>query len=323
MKFKNIQLYFVHNFSWFLVIGLFIVLGMVKISFLRAGTISYMLYISSLTGFLILGQSLCLISGNFDLSIGRIAGISALMGALILVRWLPGTPGILGVIFVIIFGALLGTINGFLVGKAGINSFLVTLSTYIIYLYLAYYLLAAPLGGNQLPSSYMWFGSAKIWGINVVFIIFVITGLFLNFILKRTSLGSSIYATGANPATARALGINTANILIYVYAIAGALGGIAGLAYIGFTGSVTNSIATGEVFWTFAGAIIGGISLKGGRGSMFNVIGGSIFIGLVTTGVLVFNVVATLRMVIAGIIILASILISRGIELWEEKLLKL
>ena len=296
---------------------------MVRITFLRAGTISYMLYISSLTGYLILGQALCLISGNFDLSIGRIAGISTLMGALILTRWLPGTPGILAIIFVVVFGALLGAVNGFLVGKAGINSFLVTLSTYIIYLYLAYYLLSAPIGGNQLPSIYMWLGRAEIWGINVAFIVFVIIGLFLHFILRRTSFGISIYATGANTEIARALGINTANVILYVYAIAGALGGVAGLAYAGFTGSVTNSIAMGEVFWTFAGAIIGGIALRGGRGSIINVIGGSIFIGLVTTGVLVFDVVATLRMVIAGIIILASILMSRGIELWEEKLLKL
>ncbi len=270
-----------------------------------------------------MGQALCLISGNFDLSIGRIAGISTLMGALILTRWLPGTPGILAIIFVVVFGALLGAVNGFLVGKAGINSFLVTLSTYIIYLYLAYYLLSAPIGGNQLPSIYMWLGRAEIWGINVAFIVFVIIGLFLHFILRRTSFGISIYATGANTEIARALGINTANIVLYVYAIAGALGGVGGLAYVGFTGSVTNSIAMGEVFWTFAGAIIGGIALRGGRGSMINVIGGSIFIGLVTTGVLVFDVVATLRMVIAGIIILASILMSRGIELWEEKLLKL
>ena len=195
------------------------------------------------------------------------------------------------------------------------------MSTHLVYLYLGYYLLAAPIVGRHLPSSFMWLGGAEIGGIHVSFIVFVIIGLFLNFILKKTSFGVSLYATGANAETARALGINTGNVILYTYIIAGALGGVAGLAYAGFTGCVTNSLALGEVFWTFAGAVIGGISLKGGRGSMINVIGGSIFIGLITTGVLVFNVIATLRMVIAGVMILLSILISKAIEKWEEKIL--
>jgi ribose/xylose/arabinose/galactoside ABC-type transport system permease subunit len=264
---------------------------------------------------------LCLISGNFDLSIDRIAGISVLMGGLILTRWLPDTPGILAVIFVIIFGALLGAVNGFIVGKVRVNSFLVTLSTYLIYLYLAYYLLAAPIGSNQLPSSFFWLGKAKMFGINVSFILFVILGLILNFILRRTSFGVSVYATGVDNSISNALGINTGNVIFYIYTIAGAIAGIAGLAYVGFVGSVTNSIATGEVFWTFAGAILGGVSLSGGRGSIINVIGGSLFIGLVTTGVLVFNIVATLRMVVAGVIILISILLSKAIENWEQKII--
>ena len=320
---KRIQLFIVRNFSWFLAIGVFILLGIVRTTFLRINTISYMLYISSLTGFLIFGQAICLISGNFDLSIARIAGISVLTGALIMTRWAPNTPPFLAVIFVVIFGAVLGFINGILVGKIGVNSFLATLSTYLIYLYLAYYLLSAPIGGDKLTKTYLWLGSAEIGGINISFIIFVLLGLFLHFILRRTSFGIKIYATGADPEVSKALGIDTGNVVLFSYTIAGALGGIAGLAYAGFTGSVTNSIAMGEVFWTFEGGIIGGISLRGGRGSMINVIGGAIFIGLVTTGVLVFDIVATLRMVIAGGIILISILISRARELWEEKLLKL
>ncbi len=322
MQAKKVLLFILRNFTWFLVIGLFIILGCVRIEFLRPETIMYMLYVSSLTGFMVYGQALCLISGNFDMSIARIAGISALAGALLLTRWAPGVPGWLAVVFVIGLGAALGCLNGFLVGKVGVNSFLVTLSTYLVYLYLAYYLLAAPIGGYELPASFMYLGSADFLGLKVSFILFVLVGLGLNFFLRRTSLGINIYATGADAATSQALGINTGTVVMYCYTIAGALAGLSGLCYVGFSGSVTNSIAMGEEFWTFAGAIIGSISLKGGRGSMLHVIGGSIFIGLVTTGVLVFDIVATLRMVIAGLIIMASILISRGKEWLEEKLLK-
>ena len=318
----RIALFVLRNFTWFLVICLFLVLGAFKGTFFRPQTISYVLYISSLTGFLIYGQAICVISGNFDLSIDRIAGISALLGGLILTSWLPGIPGALAAILVVIFGGVLGFLNGVLVGKVGVNSFLATLSTYLIYLYLGYFLVAAPIGGDQLGGVYIWLGSAEIWGIKVSFVVFLIIGALLHLILKRTSFGVSIYATGADAETSRALGINTSNVVLFAYTIAGLLGGIAGLAFVGFTGSVTNSIALNQVFWTFAGAIIGGVSLRGGRGSMINVIGGSIFIGLLTTGVLVFNIVPTLRMVIAGGIILMSILISRGRDLLEEKLLR-
>ena len=107
---KGIQLSIIKNFAWFVVIIMFLIFGLFRSSFLHSRTISYMLYVSSLTGFLIFAQSLCLISGNFDLSIARIAGISVLVGGLLITRWFPGAPGILGVIFVLVFGALLGAL---------------------------------------------------------------------------------------------------------------------------------------------------------------------------------------------------------------------
>lgn len=317
-------LFILRHFTWFLVVALFVLLGAFEPALLHPRTIAFVFYISSLAGFLIYGQSICLITGNFDLSIARIAGISALTGALILTSWLPGTPGLLMVVFVLALGGTLGFINGMLVGKLRINSFLATLSTYLIYLYLAYFLVAAPIEGAALPRVYMWLGSAKaeVAGVNVTFVIFLIVGVLLDFVLRRTSFGVYVYATGADPDVSKALGINTGNVLVAAYTIAGVLAGIAGLAFIGFTGSVTNSIAEGQEFWTFAGATIGGVSLRGGRGSIIDVIGGAVFIGLVTVGVLVFNIVPTLRMVIAGFIILSSMLISRGRDLLEEQLLK-
>jgi ribose/xylose/arabinose/galactoside ABC-type transport system permease subunit len=165
-------------------------------------------------------------------------------------------------------------------------------------------------------------GSASVGPIQASSLLFLAIGILLHFMLKHTSFGVKIYATGADTATAKALGVNTRNTVFYTYTLIGAVAGVGGLAYAGFTGAVTNNLAMGEVFWTFAGTIIAGVAMRGGSGSMINVMGGALFIGLVTTGTLVFQVTATQRMVIAGIIILISILISRLRETWEEHLLK-
>lgn len=309
---KRVGLFVLENLVWFLTLAIYIAFGLMIKGFLALNIFYFILYISSPIGILVLAQSLCLLTGNFDLSIAQNAGLSALIIGLIIGREMPGViPTTLAIALVPLLGGVLGAVNGFFVGKVKINSFLVTLSTYLIYQFLAYYLLTQPIPGYYLPAGFLALGGWKLGPIYVIFHTFLLIAVILSLILKNTAFGVKIYAVGSDYEIAKTAGINTEQIVFWVYVIAGVLAGIAGLAYAGFGGAISNSMAGGEVFWSFAGAIIGGISMRGGRGKILGAMGGSILLGVIGSGVVLIDITATLRDVIKGLVVLAAVLIGK------------
>ncbi|MHA1687089.1 MAG: ABC transporter permease [Candidatus Heimdallarchaeaceae archaeon] len=305
------------NFEWIIDFATFAFFGILIPGFFTFNNFVYLLSISSMIGILVLGQSICLLAGNFDMSLAQTAGLSVLITGLLFTRWMPNCfPAALAIPFTIIIGALLGAVNGFFVGKLRMNSFLITLSTYLVYMFMKYYLLLVPLRRFELPYTFMILGS-KVGVLYIDILVFLVLAVFLYFFLTRTSFGFWVYASGGDYETAKVLGIPTRNVIFATYAIAGAIAGIAGLVYAGFSGAITNSLCNGEVFWSFAGAIIGGISLRGGRGSIVGAVGGSIFIGIIDVGTTLLEVPPTLRNVVKGLLVLVAILVDR----WREKTL--
>lgn len=309
------MLFFVKNLVWIMVLLLFAFFGVAIPGFFTVHNFLYLLSTSSLAGILVLGQAVCLLSGNLDMSLAHNAGLSVVITGLLFTTWMPDVfPAPLAILFPIIIGALLGSINGFFVGKLRMNSFLVTLSTYLVYMYLQYYLLLVPIRRWELPYTFMLLGySVGDFYANIFVFLAIAVALFL--FLRYTPFGSSVYATGGDYETAKALGIDTKNVVFILYILAGAIAGIAGLAYAGFAGAITNNLAGGDIFWSFAGAIIGGISLHGGRGSISGAVGGSIFIGMASVGTCLLSIDPTLRNVVKGVLVLMAILIDR----WREK----
>ena len=319
---KKIGLFVLENLVWFLTLAIFIAFGLFIEGFLTLKIVYFILYISSPVGILVLAQSLCLLSGNFDLSIAQNAGLSALIIGLIIGREMPGViPTPLAISLVPFLGGVLGAVNGFFVGKVRINSFLVTLSTYLIYQFLAYYFLTQPIPGYYLPAGFLALGGLKVGPVYITFYAFLLIAIILSFILKHTAFGVKIYAVGSDYDIAKTAGINTAQVVFWVYVIAGILAGIAGLAYAGFGGAISNSMAGGEVFWSFAGAIIGGISMRGGRGKILGAMGGSILLGVIGSGVVLLDITATLRDVIKGLVVLAAVLIGKYRTIAIDRLL--
>ena len=113
MNSKKLKLFFVDNMIWVILLGVFLFFGIIKPrTFLTFQNVHFILYVSSMMGFLVFAETICLLSGNFDLSIGEIAGFSAMVTAVITVK--SGLPGYLGIILVVLIGGLCGAFNGLL-----------------------------------------------------------------------------------------------------------------------------------------------------------------------------------------------------------------
>lgn len=314
---RRILLTLIDNIVWVIAIGFFIFFSlMLGNIFFNLTNLHFILYLSSIIGLLVLAEGIALISGNFDLSVAQITGLTAVVNGVLIINGLPGEVAIFSIILI---GAGLGAVNGFFVGKMGLNPFLVTLSTFLMFDWLTFIIRKTSI--LSLPDIYMLPGSGKVGGIYMAILIFFATVIILFYILRKTTFGNHIYATGGNPAASKMCGINTGNIVFWVFVIAGALSGLSGLLYTGYAGAVTSTLADGQVFMAFAGAIIGGISLAGGRGKATGAVGGVILLGIIDAGLMMMMISPEVQGYFTGLLVLAAILINRFMEKQRNRML--
>lgn len=246
-------------------------------------SIEFILHGSVGLGFLVLAESICLISGHFDLSVGSIAGLSAMVAGLSLSpeKWGLISDPIAGVVLVLLVGLAAGGFNGVMVGKVGINPFLQTLATLIIFE--GARLTLSTVTVSTLPDAYVYPGNDSTVAISLMLGAFLLLG----FIMRYTSYGQAVYAIGSDKKSARAVGIDTDRMIISVYALSGILSAFGGWMLTGFSSVVPPDIGSGLVFQAFAASVIGGVSLFGGRGKITGALGGVVLLGLIQAALVI------------------------------------
>jgi len=316
---EKIKLELVEHLIWLIILGVFIVFSLTIPHFFTIRNLLFILYAASPLGFLVFGEAIALLSGNMDLSLSENAGLTAMLVGVILVDWAPWLPGWVGIILMVLVGALLGAVNGFFVGKMKINPFLITLSTFIMFNWSTYYLRRGVI--VKVPDALLVLGGGKTGGIFNS--IFVIVGMvfILYILLEHTRFGSHIKAIGGNSEASGMLGISVENINFWIFTISGAMAGISGLLYVGYLKCIPSTIADGAIFLAFAGAIMGGVSLQGGRGSIIGALGGLILMGIIDAGCTMTAMEPALRGVLNGFILLIAILINRTRESLRDRIL--
>lgn len=302
------------NLIWPLLLVVFVIFSLLLPEFFfSTSNIRFLLFSSAAIGALALAEGLCLLSGHFDLSVGAIAGFAAMFTAMWLAEWFPETPGIVGVVIILVLGGLIGLGNGISVGILGVNPFLQTLGFMIIFSSGTQIL--SHVAVTDLPESYYFVGGGTLvagipFAIPLILSIYVITWL----LLRYTSFGLAIYAVGGDEQSALQAGIDTTRIIILVYVISGVLSGLAGLLYTGYIGTVTPRLTEGTLFVAFAAAVIGGISLFGGRGNIIGALGGVLLLAIIQAGLVMMQIPAEMVQTINGIVLLVTILIYTGEE---------
>ncbi len=316
-KDKRLQLFLLENLSWILIIVFYALFAAMRpVGMLKWKTMVFIIYSSIPLGFLVFGTGVCLICGRMDLSIAEMAGFVAMLSALILTKWSPGIPPPLDILVPILLGGLCGLFNGFLVGVLSLNPFLATLGTYMAFDGATILLHPYPIY-EGFSNLYINLGGVEYIAIPIAIAILII----IQIILKYTKFGNHIYAVGGNASSSRMLGVNPNRMYIIIYTISGLFAGLSALFYTGFLHAVPPGLADGNVFLAFAGAIIGGISLEGGRGSMINAFAGVIFLGVVEAGLAMFNVSPFFRKVVYGFLVVLAILINKYRSTISDKIL--
>ncbi len=316
----RVKVFIVDNFIWFINAGLYILFMILNSrGFMTLHNVEFILYVSSMLGFLVLGEALVMITGGMDLSLAQNAGLSAMVGGFILGVMAPNLPGWIGVLIVLIAGTVFGTVNGILVGKLKYNAFLATLGTFIAFDWATFWIRRGAI--VRLPASFLAPGSATVGGIHIAIFLFLFMALVLHLLLRYTQFGVGVYAVGDNPKAAAMMGINVGNILVWTFTLGGFLAGFSGLLYLGYIGAVTSLIAQNKIFEAFAGAVLGGISLRGGRGSIMGALGGVLLLGILDAGLTMLDISPEIRGVLTGIVLLVAVMINMAISRLRDRIL--
>jgi len=281
-----------------------------------------------------LGQTLVLLTRNYDLSVGSIVGLTAFFIGKQLTVY-AGMPPILALLLSIAAGACLGLVNGLLVAYGRIPSIIVTLGTLAIYRAI---LVAYPGNKmvliNDLPQWISDLGSKQLFSIGEFGIRPVVAGAFVMFILFQLAtsylrFGRQLYAIGSNPEAARIGGLPSQRIVFSAFVLCGAIAGLAGFLYLVRFGNLNTAAAQGIELDSIAAAVVGGVSTNGGKGTVMGTLLGALMINLLQQSLLRWLVIsnfwveALLGLLILIAVLIDSVIINRLSTLWNQRRLEM
>jgi ribose/xylose/arabinose/galactoside ABC-type transport system permease subunit len=227
------------------------------------------------------GMALLVIAGKIDISIGSIALLASSLAVVLMLN--AGVPPALALVLALVLGTVLGAVNGFIVTVLGINPLITTLGTMIGFRGVALQLTNA--GTFPLPDSVRWIGNLTIGPVNLDVLIALAVVLTVHYIHRRTVFGRHMTAIGNGEETARRLGIRTNRVLFAGFALSGFLAAVGGAMSVLQVSLLSTSVGRGMEFSAVAVVIVGGISLFGGRGTVWpQLVLGAFVFQLIATG---------------------------------------
>jgi ribose transport system ATP-binding protein len=259
-----------------------------------------------------LGQTLVVLTGGIDLSVGSVIAVSAMAGA----ATAKANPGQvwMTVLVAMVVGLAVGSVNGILVSRINVPPFIATLGTLTAGSGLAYVIGGgAPING--LPAEFGSIANTKILGLQIPVLVMIIGIIVLMVVMRRTTYGMRVYAVGGNRNAAEIAGINAKNVLFSVYALSGLLAGISGVMLASRVISGPPNLGQGYELDAIAAVVIGGASLMGGRGTIWGTVLGLFIIQTLNNGLDILVVPAYWQDVIKGVLIVAAV----AVDVWSTR----
>ena len=289
-----------------------IVFSLLSPNFLQFDNVVGILIATTVNGILALGVTFVIISGSIDLSVGTVMTLSAVMTAVFITVWQLPVP--VGIVAGIATGGIAGLVNGVLVARLKIPSFIATLGMLNVAKGLALVISGLkPIYFNDTPEFNRAAMGSVIGGIvpgleipNLVVVLFV-SALAASLILSKTILGRFTFALGSNEEAARLSGVNVDAWKMAVFTVCGLFSGVAGVLIGARLNSAQPSLGQGYELDAIAAAVIGGTSLSGGEGSILGTVIGAFIISTLTNGLRILSVPQEWQTVVTGGIVIIAV----------------
>jgi len=277
---------------------------------------------ASIFAILAAGQTLVLVTRNVDLSVGSVLGLSAYFAGDLLSKNgdLP-----LPVVFLlgIALGAACGLLNGILVTWGQVPALVVTLGTLYVFRGLAFlWTDGTQVNAETLPDSFLNLGTDSIAGVPILVIMALVVVAVVGQWLRDFRAGRELYAIGSNPDGARLAGVRSERRVLTAFVLAGGLAGLGGVLFTARFGTVDATAGVGYELTVIAAAVVGGVAIFGGTGSVYGAALGALLLGTITSSLIVLRVEAFWQMAAIGVLLLLAIAFDRLVGLRVEAALR-
>jgi ribose transport system permease protein len=280
-----------------------IVARFLSLAFYQSANIQNVLRQASALGILSIGQTIVMIGGGIDLSVAATMQLATISIAELTHR---GSPVALAIVVVLMLSSLVGLANGLLVTRFKVPAFVATLFLgSVITGARLVYTRATPSG--VLPPSIRVIGHDSTGPIPNAALVFLVLAILADIVLRRTTFGRKLFATGGNTRAAWLSGVSANRIRLITYVFSGLLAGIGGLVLAGYVGYADQWIGRGYDLDSVAAVVIGGTSFAGGRGSILGTVAGVLLVTVLLNLVLLLNLNVQWQLVVKGLVIIFAV----------------
>ena len=298
----------------FISIMLFLVFAVLNDNYLTRANMLMILRQASLLALLGMGQTIILLSGNIDLSIGSMIALSTVIYAPLLKS---EVSFVYPVLLILSTGMALGLMTGLIITKLKIHPFIATFATNYIYRGTAWLLM-----GNMIiydfPGDFRFIGKGRILGIPVTIVFMVAICAILYILLTKTTWGRRIYFVGSNIKAARYSGVKVNHTIISAYIVGSLICAFAGVVYLARLNAAEPGIGSDYALNSIAVSLIGGTSIRGGKGRIVGTIIGAVIISTIKNGMNFLQVSSDLQYLYLGLIIVLAVYMNQFVERSRE-----
>ncbi|WP_410597924.1 ABC transporter permease [Amycolatopsis sp. lyj-23] len=275
--------------------------------FLSGQSIRDILLDTAILAVLATGQAVVMITRNIDLSVGSVLGLSAFaVGTLMNDH--PGLPVVVAVLAGLAVGAVCGLVNGALVRFGQVPALVVTLGTLYAYRGVSYFWAGGgQINADKLPASFLDFGTASVLGVPWLVLIALLVLVVAGVVLRSYRAGRELYAMGSSPQAAKLAGIKVGRNTSAAFLVSGALAGLAGVLFAARFGTVDAAAGTGYELNVVAAAVVGGVAVFGGSGSVWGAGLGALLLTVIGSALAVLDINQFWQQAIVGALILLAI----------------
>ena len=298
-----------HNFSLLIALAILIaIFGTLRPDvFFLLRNISNIGQAIAILGILATAQTIVIISGGLDISVGAIVGLSTVCIALA-VGW-TGSP-LLSILFGVVIGAIAGAVNGSIITVGRINAVIATLGTMAVFRGVAF-IISNGQSISIFDPAFRYIGDGKLYGVPVTILVLAVVVAVFFVLMTYTITGRNIYAIGGNPVVASLAGLNVRGYQIGIYTLSGAAAGLAGMLLAARTGSGQPiSGSDGLELEAITAAVLGGCALTGGKGTIVGGLLGVLIIGVLDNGLILTSVPTFYQMVAKGMLLIVAVIIA-------------
>jgi len=303
-------------------LALVAVTGILEPRFLEAGSLRNLALNASIFVILAAGQTLVLVTRNVDLSVGSVLCLSAYLAGDLLSKH-SGMSLVLVFALGMLLGAACGLLNGVLVTWGQVPALVVTLGTLYVFRGVAFlWTNGRQVNAETLPDAFLKLGSDSIAGIPILVVFALVVVVVVGQWLRDYRAGRELYAIGSNPEGARLAGVRSQRRVLVAFVLAGALAGLGGVLFTARFGTVDATAGAGYELTVIAAAVVGGVAIFGGTGSVYGAALGALLLGTITSSLIVLRVEAFWQQAAIGALLLLAIAFDRLVGLRVDAALR-